>query len=82
MRRLNGKLLQGAFNALMLGVVCVGAGQALSSPAAAQITAGFCSASEQRYCIEYCESLYGPNGALARCTKYSSGSTACTCQPV
>ncbi|MET0396970.1 MAG: hypothetical protein ABW277_09130 [Longimicrobiaceae bacterium] len=80
MKRLDRKVLQGAFNALMLGVVCVGAGKALSSPAAAQITAGFCSASEQRYCNEYCMSLY-PQGALSRCIKYSTGAVNCNCQP-
>ena len=50
------------------------------SSAAPPDLAGFCSASEQNYCNQYCLSLY-PQGALARCTRYSSGSVVCSCQP-
>lgn len=78
------KVIQGVLCTLMLGalmlyVIGAGAGQALSSPAAAQIQAGFCSASEQSYCNQYCKSLY-PRGALARCTRYASG-PSCNCVP-
>jgi hypothetical protein len=79
MKRSNRKVLQvTSAAAVLVGALFLGS---VGEPAA-QVFAGFCSASEQRYCTQYCEALYGPFGALARCTKYSTGSTACTCQPV
>ncbi|HEU0077962.1 MAG TPA: hypothetical protein VFQ76_09965 [Longimicrobiaceae bacterium] len=79
MQSLTRKVLQATSGAVVLiGALVLGPTQ---SSATSPDLAGFCSASEQRYCIEYCESLYGPNGSLARCTKYSYGAV-CSCQPV
>lgn len=78
MRSLTRKVLQTTSGAvIMAGALILGPTQSSAAP---PDLAGFCSASEQSYCNQYCLSLY-PNGALARCTKYSSGSMTCSCQP-
>jgi len=77
MKRSNRKVLQVTSAAAVLaGALFLGS---VGEPAA-QVFAGFCSASEQRYCNEYCMSLY-PQGALSRCIKYSTGAVNCNCQP-
>lgn len=77
MKRFTRKVLQAASAAVVL------AGGLFLGPvgeSAAQVFAGFCSASEQSYCNQYCMSLY-PQGALSRCIKYSTGAVNCNCQP-
>jgi hypothetical protein len=77
MRSLTRKVLQAASGAVVLaGGLFLGS---VGEPAA-QVFAGFCSASEQSYCNQYCMSLY-PQGAISRCIKYSSGAVNCNCQP-
>ncbi len=77
MKRSSRKVLQATSAAVVLaGALFLGS---VREPAA-QVFAGFCSASEQSWCNQYCLSLH-PQGALARCTRYSSGNTVCSCQP-
>jgi hypothetical protein len=77
MKSLTRKVLQAASGAVVLaGGLFLGS---VREPAA-QVFAGFCSASEQSYCNQYCMSLY-PQGAISRCIKYSSGAVNCNCQP-
>lgn len=79
MRRPNRKLLRGAFNALMLGAIGLGAGQALAAPQEASAAeAATCSAYEQQRCVEYCDNLYGPGNSQSRCTQYAIG-PRCSC---
>lgn len=77
MRRSNRKLLRGAFNALMLGVLGAGASQALASPAAAP-AAGYCTREEAGECNVACQEALGPS-YRGRCTKTSIGTVSCQC---
>lgn len=78
MKRSSRKVLQVTSAAMVLaGGLVLGS---VREPAA-QVFAGFCSASEQSWCNQYCQSIH-PSGAIARCTKYSDGRTACSCQAI
>ncbi|MET0396971.1 MAG: hypothetical protein ABW277_09135 [Longimicrobiaceae bacterium] len=78
MRRSNRKPLRGAVNALMLGAIGLGAGQALAAPPEASAGAAACSAYELQRCVEYCDNLHGPGNSQARCTQYAIG-PRCSC---
>lgn len=80
MRRPTGKVLRGAFNALMLGAIGFGATQVLASPAAAS-TAAYCTREEAGECNAACQEALGP-GYRGRCTKTSYGTVSCQCVQV
>jgi hypothetical protein len=81
MWRSNRKLLRGAFNALMLGVLGAGASQALASPAAAAPAAAYCTREEAAECTYACQQALGST-YRGRCTKTSIGSVSCQCVQV
>jgi hypothetical protein len=79
MQRPGTKVFRGVFNALMLGAIGLGAGQALAAPPeAAAAGAAACSAYELQRCVEYCDNLHGPGNSQARCTQYAIG-PRCSC---